>query len=142
MKSIKIIYEDYSDGANGAVEKKINSVIIPFGERTVEYNNSEGYVGNFENMVYEILQTGFVYINETEVITILSIKKFVGNNIPESVQNVQGQNVQASQNNQNERMPKNQKKWHKHNRRQRVIESERPVAVAPQAVAPASEIKP
>lgn len=124
MKSIKIIYEDFIE-ANGKVEKTLKTATIQFSEKTVEYKPTEGYVENFENMVYEILQNGFAYINETEVITILNIKKFVGNN--DSPASYTTQNNQAAQTNQNQnRMPQGQKKWRKHSRRPRIQETLEP----------------
>lgn len=135
-KSIKIMYEDFVE-CNGKIEKELKIAIIPFSENTVEYKNSDGYVENFENLVYEILQNGFVYINETEVITILNIKKFIGNNDSQKVYNTQNKQNSNNQNqdqdknqdkdsNQNKiaqgqnRIPQGQnKKWRKHNRRQR-----------------------
>ena len=76
-QSIQIIYEDYEVVPSG-INKTVKVATVPFGDRTTPYVQSESYADNFESIVYDIMQNGFVFVNNS-LIPILNIKKYLFN---------------------------------------------------------------
>jgi hypothetical protein len=72
---------------------KVGFDLVPFSKQTTEYNNSLSYMENMEGMIYDILERGFVFINETVAIPIFCIKAFKA----QAEDNKDNQNSQNSQ---------------------------------------------
>ena len=93
----------YSDRVIGD-QIKVMPDFVPFSKNTTEYDNSLSYIENMEDMIYDILEKGFVFINEATAIPIFNIKAFKAT---DDQQNGQGnQNVQK-----NNHPQKDGKKW-------------------------------
>jgi hypothetical protein len=118
-KSIQIIYEDFEIVTSG-INRNLKSATIQFCEKTTEYIPSLNYADNFEAMVSDIIQNGYVYLNDNNVISVLNIKKFIGNNnVPfndsskpfnDSSKDKNAHNLQPVQKNQQRRWRKNERR--------------------------------
>lgn len=119
-QSIQIIYEDYEVVPSG-INKTVKVAVVPFGDRTTPYVSSESYADNFESMVYDIMQNGFVFVNNS-LIPILNIKKYLFN-----------EQTVGNQAPQREQRPQDTKgNWRKNDRKFK----KRPMAIDPAFVKP------
>jgi hypothetical protein len=86
---------------------KVGFDFVPFSKQTTEYNNSLSYMENMEGMIYDILERGFVFINETIAIPIFCIKAFKA----KAEDNQDNQSNQSNQSNQKVIQNTDVKKW-------------------------------
>ena len=73
MKSIKIVY----DMINGHGDSVVDFAIIPFSKKTTEYAEGLSYKENMEAMIYDILESGFVFVNDTLAVPIFNIRQYM-----------------------------------------------------------------
>ena len=137
--SIQIIYEDFEVAPNG-IRNSLKVATVYFSEKTTPYTNSVSYADNFEYMIADIYQNGYVYIDDKNIIPVLNIKKFLDNNTAphnEPINNVD----QNSQQPQQQGQQRQQRHWRKNDRRnsKKQISATRAANLIP---SPAKPIKP
>lgn len=117
MKSIKIVYEAFMLERNPSPHYVVAEIL--FSEKTTEYVNGMSYRENMEAMIFDIMETGVVFVNDGQrdiAIPIFSIKQYFANEEPLGNYQNRQQNQQGQQ----------KQKWKpiNHKKMQRRIESQ------------------
>lgn len=80
-KAIRIIYDSYeecNDGKNNITWRKVaKSAIVPFSAKTTVWSKSNSYVENMEAMIIDIMENGFVFVNDKTAISFFDIHQFM-----------------------------------------------------------------
>jgi hypothetical protein len=74
-KYVKIIYENWVMERDG-YKPAVTDALVPFCDKNTAWTDGLTYAENFDILVQDVFDCGFIYINDTKAVTVLQIKSF------------------------------------------------------------------